>query len=498
MVTKKKEVLPDNRDYFEYMKTVLKCKKDPVYFIENVLDQKLFPKQEEIVREFYRSRYNPNLPQFKRLTLIAGMRSGKTALASMLSCFELFDTITIENPSKHYGLLKNQPLFLITIATGKEVADDGVFSNCCNMLEGSDWFNTWADIRIANDRIHCDKKNVFFMVGGSWTNTIVGRTVKCAIFDELDLFEATAGKRGAKNVYESLSKSTATLGLDGHIIAISSPRSATGIMRGLFEDAKRDPDHSLAYQFPTWEMNPTQTRELLLKEYGHDMPTFYRDFECQPEAAGELEFPEKIILDRTMNNVLLDGFRDKAFNYTATRVMSIDPASVNDGFGIACGYRSPNGNIVIDGVHQFKKQEGDVYIKPSDIEKFIYPKISQLNIGAFVYDTWMFQNLIEDVEVKFGIIPEKHIVKKEDYDKWRGLQENRGEYGLNVVYHPVVEKECNELVIKQTNIPSVDHKFGGSKDCSDAVANCIWYLSREEDPKELKKMGPNIAIVHCF
>ena len=88
------DILIDNRDHFQYMKTVVKAKSDPVWFINNVLEQKLYPKQEEIVREFYRSRYDVTLPQYKRLTLIAGMRplTGNT-LVQTFNGLEYIDEI---------------------------------------------------------------------------------------------------------------------------------------------------------------------------------------------------------------------------------------------------------------------------------------------------------------------------------------------------------------------------------------------------------------------
>lgn len=479
------------------MKTVLKAKSDPVWFCNNVLDQPLFPEQERTLRMFYQNRYNPSLPQMKKLIMVWGMRSGKTALASMIGAYELFDVITLDNPSKHYGLLKNQPIFLTTVATSSTLAEDGVFYNWINYIEGSEWFDTWTDIRIRDDRITCESKNVICQVLGSWATTVAGRSNRFVAFDELDLFEqATQGKRSGWEMYATLSKSTATFGNDGHIMAISSPKTSTGVIMSLYKRGLQEPHNTVARLLPTWEANPNYTKEALMEEYKYDLATFWRDFGCQPEVAGGVQFPEGIRMSK-MANVLKVPILPENNRYIS-RVMSIDPAVTNDSFGIACGYADGNGTIIIDGVHKFTKSEGDVYISPREVEAFIYAQIPRLHINGFVFDTWMFPNIIENLKLKFGIEAEKHIVNKEDYDRWRGMQQYPDEIGhrLSIVYDEELEVEANNLVVKSlaSGKPKVDHPANFSKDMADCVANCIWYLCEKEEEEVL----PNVVYVKAW
>jgi len=159
--------------------------------------------------------------------------------------------------------------------------------------------------------------------------------------------------------------------------------------------------------------------------------------------------------------------------------MAIDPAVKNDAFGVACGYMTADGHIIVDGVMKFTKIEGDAYIKPSDVEQFIYSKIPKLNVNNFIYDVWMFPNIIEDLVTKFGIWATKHIVNKEDYDRWRGMQTNPGDMTVSIVHDDDLKREVEQLQITRTTggKPKVDHPFNGSRDMSDCVANVIWYLS---------------------
>jgi len=267
------------------MKTVLKGKSDPAWFIRDVLGVKLFPMQEKILMDFYRDRYYPKTPPYKKLILRAGMRSGKTALASVMGVYGLFDLITLDNPSQHYNLLKDQPIFITAVATSEKLASDGVFTNMCNIIESSEWFATWGDLKINNDRITQSKKHVITQILSSWATTAVGRSNFMVIFDELDLFEETSGKRGAWEIYSRLRKSTDTFGQDGRVIAISSTKDANGIITQLWKIGQEE-KNTLSLSYKTWEMNPNLTEEALREEYKYDMATFWRDYACQPEIAG--------------------------------------------------------------------------------------------------------------------------------------------------------------------------------------------------------------------
>lgn len=480
-----------SKDYMEYMRVVLRGKKDPVWWVEEVLGVKtLFPFQKKLFRTFYQNRYDDTLEQIKKAIIVAGMRSGKTAWASMMGCYEFWDCITMNDPAEYYKLLNKQPIFISVISTSEKQAMDGVYGNIANMIEASEWFNTWFDIGVANDKITCDKKNVALQTLSSWVTTGVGRSNRAVIFDELDSFENTSGKRGAWEMYSRLAKSTDTFGKDGHVVAISSPQTPTGIMMTLYKQALEEKG-AIGLLAPTWEMNPNLTKEALMEEHKHDLAAFWRDYGCQPSVWSALQFPEGVRLDH-INNVLLD---QDVVSTDVYRVMAIDPAVRNDAFGVAVGYKPMFGKIIIDGVRNFRRTEGEVFIRPSELSDFIFKAIDRLNVGALVYDTWMFPELIEKVGEQKGIECVKHIVLKEDYDRWRELQNSPDDY-LSVVYDDDLKIEANDLVIVNTGSskPKTDHRFGGSKDMADCVANCIWYL---ETYQPASTLSPTV-IVRAF
>lgn len=452
-------------DYIDFMKTVVKGKTDPVWFVESETGAELFPMQNRIMSEFYRTK-------LKQLVIVAGMRSGKSALAGMMGVYELFDLLTINNPAKHYGLLPNQLINISVIATSTTQAHDSIFGNICSMVEGSDWFNSWTDVKVKGEEIRSRDKNVVMRVLSSWSTTAVGRSNKAVIFDELANFEDTNGKRGAWEIWGRLTKSTDTFGNDGKIIAISSPKGPNDIIMTLYKRGLME-KQTMAVLKPTWEMNPNFTMAALKEEHKYNLGMFYRDYACQPQTHASMEFPEGISLNMGMDNIL---YNMPKHGDDHIRVCAIDPAVTSDAFGIGVGYINEVGRIIVDGSRRFMKEEGDSYIKPSDIKAFLDKVIMRCNANTLVFDTWMFPELIEHVEDTYGMDAVKHIVEKEDYDRWREMQETNE---VDVVYDDILKNEADQLVVIESKKSRVDHPFGGSKDMADCVANIIWYLTSD-------------------
>lgn len=454
------------KDPLAFFRMVVRSHEDPVWFAENVLKVKLFPKQAEILKRFYEGHY-------KRLIWVSGMRSGKTTLAALIAVYEFFKLCTLDNPQKKYGLLTNEPLFISIAAVSEEQAMDTVFARAKAFVESSEIGNI-IDLKIRESKIECPKKNVVIRTISSWSTTGVGRTNKAVVFDELANFEETISKRGAWEMWSRLSKSTDTFGVEGKVIAISSPKHPNDIIMTLYKRALYDDEekqYTLAVLTPTWEVNPNITKDELLRMHKHDMNTFLRDFACQPTAVSALQFPEGVELDRTLVNVLTNEIVDRDH----IRVIAIDPAVKNDAFGIATGYCDIDGTIVVDGVKRFVNDLRSSYISPKEVKDYLDKVFRRLNVVYFVFDTWMFPELIEWCEMDYGLMVLKHVVTKEDFDRWRELQYSKS---IRVVHDDVLKQEAESLVV--VNERRVDHPVGGSKDLADCVANVIWCLSTQE------------------
>ncbi len=443
-----------------------------MWWLKEILGVEFEPyhlKQEEIVRTFYQNRYNPNALQYKTLIILAGMRSGKTALASMIACYELWDVLTMRNPANYYGLIKGQQVTLCVLSTSQKQSDDGIWGNISNFLAENEWFSTWTDLVYTKETIESIQKRVLFRNLSSWMTTGVGRSNRFVGFDELDLFENKESKRGAWSVYEKMVNSTATFGSDGHVMAISSSnKNPNSIMNTLIRE-EANTATTLTYLLPTWEMNTHHDLSMaVLKELHKNNPAaFWNDFACQPGMWTSLEFPEGVKTAQ-IPNVLHTMVSP---NPSTQRVCAIDPAVMNDAFGIAVGYMH-NGRYIVDGVTKYRRGENSPFISPKDISDYLDKVYKMLGVSVLIHDTWMFPEIIENAQNKYGIRTEKHVVRKEDYDRWREFQQA----GLvDVVSNDELVTEAKSLVV--VNEKRVDHPFKGSKDMADCVANVLWCLS---------------------
>jgi len=492
------------KDFEDFTADVLRGRFDPIWFMEEKLGWVPFPKQEEIIREFYRDKYNPSFPKYKKLIGRIGQRGGKSATGGKIATYEFFELATCsftKTPAEHYGLMKGQQIGISCVSAGKEQAMIGIFNFMKIDIDDNEWFNQWFDVNVIENKIEIKEKNIYATVSAAKADSGAGTgTTSKAIFgDEVDLWQRTDSKVGAEIVWSKLVNSTQTLGDDGKCIAISSTQYPDGMITKLYNAGLKE-RKTLVYDLPTWEMNPRIKKEDLMEEFRYRMEQFYRDFANQPNVSGGLQFPERVKLDKSITNVLqvdyeLLGIKPRN-REMIPHVMAIDPAWRNDAFGIGCGYMSKSGRPIIDGVRKFQKTNKDEsFIKPSDIRNFVVPAINHLNVDTFLYDTDLAPELVEYIDDEMGVDVIKHIVLKEDYDRWRELQDADE---VSVVYDEYLENEANQLIVQITDSGrrKTNHTAYSSKDVSDTVANCIWYLKSDETFTETKftPLGPMVFV----
>lgn len=479
----------DGKDYVEYATGMVRGSNDPVWFVQNILGfEQLYPWQEKYLRIFYRHKYDTSAQRIRDLYIAAGQRSGKTMFASIVASYAFFDIARLPDPQRFFRLHSKQKLFLTMMATSERLAQDGIFSNMSATMEDNEWLSQWFDFKFKNGRIDYEAKHIHAQVLGSWINTAVGRTNFFVGLDEIDYFEETGSKRSSWEILSRMNKSRDTLGDYGVMMVISSPKTISGPILTLANQSIKDAEESgienvksIGLVAPTWELNPMPefSWPVLSEQYKHDMITLWRDYGCKPELAGGLQFPEGVFMDPNVENILRSGARPKE-HYQ--HVMAIDPAVKNDKFGIGVGYRRPLGNIVIDGSFYFRKLKGDPYIMPSDVWEFIAEAIPRCNVSAFLFDAWMFPEIIQRVQDDFGISAQMHKVTKEDYDSWRSYQSPLAKQPLQLCWDRELKEEADQLVTKEGRggTPVVDHLYNKTKDASDCVANIVWYLTHFE------------------
>jgi len=485
----------DGKDLDEYMYSMMKASNDPVWYIFEILkEEELFPWQEKMIRTFYRHKYDPTAKMMRDMFLAVGQRSGKTKLSSLIGCYAYFDIARLPDPQKFCRVSKGQKLFMTFMATSAQLAEDGIFANMKNLMEDNEWLGQWFDFNFRGDRIEYKEKYIYAQVLGSWINTAVGRTNFLVGLDEIDYFEESKSKRSGWEVYTRMNKSRDTLGEYGKMLVTSSPKTLSGPILTLARQAIDDVEtyglenvRSIGLIAPTWELNPRPEfqKDYLFDLYKNDTITLWRDYGCRPELAGGLQFPEGIYMDPDLSNILRTG-EVPAVQYP--HVMTIDPAVTSDKFGVGVGYRVPYGPIVVDGSFYFRKKEGDPFIMPSDVKEFLFEAVPRCNVSNFIFDAWMFPEINEHLYKKFGILAEKHMVTKDDYDMWRSHQSKLAEHPMRICWDKELQDEANQLIVVESKNgrPAVQHLWNRSKDMSDCVANIVWKLTNTDLPKGVK------------
>ena len=215
---------------------IMLAEANPVFFSEDpmFLGQTLFPKQAGIMTEFYEDNY-------RELVLISGRQSGKTHLASCFGLYETFKLLIQDDPAAAYGLAPGSRIFVMTVAVSEKQARDGIFAQIAAKMGRSPFFRSFNP-EIYSLEIRFPEKNVVLFCGTSSSQSNVGRTVKCVIFDELDIFDDGDSKRGAEAVYYTMSRSTVAFGNAGKRLSISSAMHIDGMMTRLEESAKEVKD----------------------------------------------------------------------------------------------------------------------------------------------------------------------------------------------------------------------------------------------------------------
>ena len=453
---------------------IMQASADPIKFAEDplFLGQKLFPMQKEIMEEFYSKNY-------RELILIAGRQSGKTHLASTFALYETFKLLILDDPAAHFGLAPGSRIFIMCVAVSEKQARDSIFAQIIAKLQRSPFFKAF-DPQVYSLEIRFKQKNVTLYCGTSSSASMVGRTVKCIIFDELAKFEETDSKRGAWNVYNSLSRSTVAFGGEGKRISISSPNHVDDIIMTLHHRADEVPD-MMSRKIPTWEFNPNIDFESydMQNELKRDPESFWTDYGCEPLAVTANYFGNPEILKCTNSPNLLDLlYNDQRFDVPPrTYVLAGDPALKHDGFGFALAHLEFD-TVIIDGLYRFKDPMGGE-LSPTAVKDKILRAVDTFHPIQVVFDTWMFPEMQEEIRMK-GIPVENHIVNKETYDR---VKELFYQDKILVCDYPFVIEELRQLRLIRGK--KVDHPKGGSKDVSDSLANCVYLLDNIFDKPQM-------------
>jgi len=487
------DIAPPTIEIKEDLDAVTFCE-DPAY-----LNFKLNPMQKLILKAFYslelsdeelailedlvkrgKTTWKPE-EKYRELVVVAGMKGGKTILASVIACYEEFSLYRLGDPVKAYGFAEGEKIFIINVATSGDQAEDTIYARTLARIQNSPFYDLRPYEEIGKT-VNFKDDGVKIRCGHSNSASIVGKTSKLVLFDELARFKDKGGKNSAEAVYTALTRSVEPFEQDGKIVSISSPIWEKDKIMSLYGLSSEIPN-MLGFKLATWEMNPRLPKKSFQWEFKKNPEAAQRDFGADPSKPKERYYrvPSKIkeTFERMKGNpspVKKDGtlVSKKEFhgNLEFDYYLHGDPAAFNNAFGLAMGHRLGD-YVYLDFVYGFEAGEGEVDV--NEIKNIILELLNRgFRIKKATFDTWAAVSVWQALQAR-GVQPANLYVLKEQHDELK-----QAIYGDHLMGYPhgKLRDEIKELILLKGM--KVDHPSGGSKDLADAVAAVTWHCMQEE------------------
>ena len=463
-----------------------------------------FPLQRQVLDEFFSPQNDYN-----ELICVCGMRSGKGVLASIISWYQAYLLLQLDDPQAHFGLAPGQGIRIINVATSEDQARRNVFQHIVDRYEtGGPWFRqpgiVLGEPRALEIRL---AKHITIVCGHSHATSKLGGTYVLAVLDELARMKDTGGKDNAHEVYTKMRAATRTFGPLGRVVVISSPEwegdeamQLLELAGEVDEEGRRLYPRTLPIHLPTWEANLSISREMLADDERKNPTAFWRDFGADPPTALEAYYPDPERWVRQANperrhpcddqGRLVDSFSPCC---AGRRFVHVNLALNRDACGFAMAHKpvpgcpyyetrdgAPNPRakkVVLDLCGRFL---------PSPSREIDFESIRQvirdlqdrgfnIKAGKVTLDGWQSVDFQQTLR-KEGFRCQTLSVDR-DLAPHDTLQELINTDQLSFYEHPVLFREARQLQLRKGT--KVDHPPNGSKDMIDAVAGAVFQACKK-------------------
>jgi hypothetical protein len=412
------------------------------------------------------------------LALAIGQRAGKSKEVGLLATYSLHRFLKIPHPIRTYNLPTGELLMGTFSALTADQAKDNLWEPFKGFVDAAPWFQGYHAFLKEQSKKHSIEflkdlttflfyghKKILFHFTGSQDKKLRGRTRIYAAIDELGWMTTEESKSAssmmnADATYTALSNSLATMRIKTQalwdhtsfdlppvlMVNASSPSSAKDKIMRLVKDSQVNPK-ILAYNLPTWEMNPDYTFESLREEFAHvDDLTFNRDFGAEPPLSDkpfltEARFIDKLATAEPLKSVYIeivekvDPFGDVFktvkpvferghMECRVPRILSADLGHTKNAFGLtvlSLHEGKPKLDLAMAIIPEKKKRIGlsDVF------ENFILPLCAHLNIGYAFFDRWQSLVSMEALRQK-GVDAQIYSVNYAEMDAVRSAILSQG------------------------------------------------------------------------
>lgn len=303
----------------------------------------------DVIKKLLEKEKGKNTSQyFKTLVLVLGRRASKTLISSIITAYEAYKLLAINNgdPHSYYNLPHDDEIAIINVALSQNQAGR-LFSQVQARIRNSPFFkgriakDASSEIRLYTDLDLKKKKDgsnisvngsILLLCGHSNPDSLAGYSTVLILFDEIAFFDES-GKVTGSYFFNRLKPSLAKFFKynSARIVMISSPNTKSGIFYDVFSQSKSD-DGILAFQLPTWDMNPDipYDNEELKKDRGNNPEMFATEYGAQWAHSGTLGnyFEEELIKRCIRNDLQPHNKAYSEYNY----YLHIDPAKKNNNY----------------------------------------------------------------------------------------------------------------------------------------------------------------------
>lgn len=449
------------------------------------------------------------------LVCMIGKGGGKDLSSRIAVAYTVHKLHCLRDPLEYYGKARGTYVDILNIAVNAKQADLVFFQPLKNMLDMSGYFRDEVGYEPRRDNVVFDTTPVRLHSGNSEAEAWEGLDLFIAVLDEIAAFRSddagrgsNAGRQNAEAVYQMSKVSAMSRFPDfGKVILLSFPRFDNDFIMQRYDAAGAEAGVK-RWKAPTWEVNPSITREMLEPEFRRNPVESEMRFACNPPTMIDAYFRDparvracfkgnKEFIDRGNGDSkevlreieeiipvdstgrLKDWFKP-ALDDEHMRYIHVDLGLKKDRAAI-CMAHSPGTRkietaygefedlpvVIMDLIYYWEATEGHD-IDFDEVRSFVRMLSRRFPIGKVTLDRWQSLDTIAIFQ-KWGLRAEQRSVRTNDYDNLATLFYDGRFSGY--FHDELVEQELLRLQLKSNG--KVDHPKGFHDDLSQALAGAV-------------------------
>lgn len=165
-------------DYEEIPVTMNEFLHNPHYLGNGLIDEEgrftIFPYWENLLKEIYPDPIQP--ARYNTLALTGAIGLGKSTIAVIIGCYELYRMMCLKNPYTHYGLMPTDLITFAVLNITMDAAKGVAWSKLQSLIQSSKWFMDRGTVSKSDIPEWKPPKGIE-LIYGSQTRHVIGRAV---------------------------------------------------------------------------------------------------------------------------------------------------------------------------------------------------------------------------------------------------------------------------------------------------------------------------------